>query len=148
LKNFDAAVHAYAEAYGVARELAAVDPKSRRNWFLLGKTQLDLGWIYLKTNQRSQARSALLAADEGFSRALSMDPTDSVLLECRASQLEGLARVAWASGEVRDARRWIQQCLEVMRGMIKRDPSARSYIGEYANKLKLAREIGISTVEF
>jgi hypothetical protein len=34
-----------------------------------------------------------------------------------------------------------------MRGMIKRDPSVRSYIGEYANKLKLARQLGISTME-
>jgi len=89
-----------------------------------------------------------LASDEGLSRALDMDPTDSVLLECRASQFEGLARVAWTSRDVRDARRWMQGCLEVMRGMIKRDRSARSYIGEYANKLKLAREIGISTAEF
>jgi serine/threonine protein kinase len=148
LKKFDAALHAYTEAYEVARELAVIDPNSRRNWFLLGKTQLDLGWTYLENNKPSKARPALLASDEGLSRALDMDPTDSVLLECRASQFEGLARVAWTSRDVRDARRWMQGCLEVMRGMIKRDRSARSYIGEYANKLKLAREIGISTAEF
>ena len=148
LKKFDAALHAYTEAYEVARELAVIDPKSRRNWFLLGKTQLDLGWTYLENNKPSKARSALLASDEGFSRALAMDATDSVLLECQASQFEGLARVAWASRNVRDARRWMQGCLEVIRGMIKRDPSARSYIGEYADKLKLAREIGVSTAEF
>jgi hypothetical protein len=132
----------------VARELVVIDPKSRRNWFLLGKTQLDLGWTYLNNDKPSEARSALLASDEGFSRALAMDPTDSVVLECRASQFEGLARVAWASRDLRGARRWILGCLEVMRGMIKRDQSARSYIGEYADKLKLAREIGISTEEF
>jgi hypothetical protein len=32
--------------------------------------------------------------------------------------------------------------------MIRRDPSVRSYIGEYADKLKLARELGISTAGF
>ena len=148
LKKFDAALHVYTEAYEVARELAAIDPKSRRNWFLLGKTQLDLGRIYLENNNPSKARSALLASDQGFSRALAMDPTDSVVLECQASQFEGLARAAWTSRNVRDARRWMQRCLEVMRGMIKRDPSARSYIGEYTDKLKFAREIGISTAEF
>jgi len=42
----------------------------------------------------------------------------------------------------------MQQCLEVMRGMIKQDPSVRKYIGDYADKLKLAREIGILTAEF
>jgi eukaryotic-like serine/threonine-protein kinase len=148
LKRFDAALHVYTQAYKVARELGVMDPKSRRNWFLLGTTQLDLGWTYLKNNKPSKARLAFLAADEGFLRALAMDATDSVLLERRASQFEGLAKVAWASRDTNDARRWMRECLDVMRAMIKRDPSARSYIGEYADKLKLARAIGISTAEF
>ncbi|HEX4771486.1 MAG TPA: serine/threonine-protein kinase [Bryobacteraceae bacterium] len=145
MKRFDAAVHVYGNAYGVARELVAADPKSRRNWFLLGKTQLDLGWTYIASKKTAQARAAFLQADSGFLPALSMDPTDSVLLECRASQFEGLARVAWASHDKREARRWMERCLEVMRGMIKRDPSVRSYIGEYVDKLKLARAVAIST---
>jgi hypothetical protein len=127
--------------------LVAADPKSRRSWFLLGKTQLDLGWTYIESKKPAKARGAFLEADEGFSQALEMDPTDTVILECRASQFEGLARVAWASRDGREARRWMQPCLDIMRGMIKRDPSVRSYIGEYANKLKLARQLGISTME-
>jgi tetratricopeptide (TPR) repeat protein len=148
MKKFDAAAQAYERASDVGRDLVAADPRSRRNWFLLGKTQLDLGWTYIESKKPWKARGAFLEANEGFSRALEMDPADTVVLECRASQFEGLARVAWASRDKREARRWMQQCLETMRGMIGRDPSVKSYIGEYANKLKLAREIGISTTEF
>jgi tetratricopeptide (TPR) repeat protein len=147
MKKFDDAVRVYENASDVARELVAADPKSRRSWFLLGKTQLDLGWTYIESKKPAKARGAFLEADEGFSQALEMDPTDTVILECRASQFEGLARVAWASRDGREARRWMQPCLDIMRGMIKRDPSVRSYIGEYANKLKLARQLGISTME-
>jgi len=147
MKKFDAAALTYDKAYQTSRELVVVDPKSRRNWYLLGKTQLDLGWTYIESKKPLKARAALLAADEGFSRALAMDPTDAILLECRASQFEGLARVAWVSHDVREARRWMLPCLNVMRGMIKRDPAAKSYIGDYADKLELARQIGISTVE-
>ena len=148
MKRFDAAVRTYGDAHEVARELVAADPKSRRSWFLLGKTQLDLGWTYIESKDLAKARPAFLEADEGFSRALAMDPTDTVILECRASQFEGLARIAWASRNTREARRWMRPCLEVMREMIRRDPSVRSYIGEYPEKLKLARAIGISTAEF
>lgn len=145
MKKFDAAVVMYERAAGAGRDLVAADPRSRRNWFLLGETQLDLGWTYMESKKPWKARGAFLEANEGFSRALEMDPADTVVLECRASQFEGLARVAWASRDKREARRWMQQCLETMRAMIKRDPSVRSYIGEYGNKLKLAHEIGIST---
>ena len=148
MKKFDAAVGAYERASDVGRDLVAADPKSRRNWFLLGKIQLDLGWTYMESKKLWRAREAFLKTNEGFSRALEMDPTDTIVLECRASQFEGLARVAWASRDKGEARRWMQQCLETMRGMIERDPSVRTYIGEYADKLKLAREIGISTAEF
>jgi tetratricopeptide (TPR) repeat protein len=145
LKNFDAAIRTYKQAHDVARELAALDPNSRRSWFLLGKTQLDVGLTYLMNNQYSESQVALLQADDGFSRALAMDPTDAVLLESRASQFEGLARVARHSRDVHEAQRWMRLCLDVMNAMIKRDPSARSYIGDYGDKLKLAREVGLST---
>jgi hypothetical protein len=107
-----------------------------------------LGWTYIEEKRFSTARAAFLEAEDGFSRALAMDPTDTVLLECRASQFEGLARVALASHDAQQARRWMQRCLEIMRGMIRRDSSVRSYIGEYADKLKFARELGMSTAGF
>jgi serine/threonine protein kinase/tetratricopeptide (TPR) repeat protein len=147
MKKFNAAVHAYENASDAARQLVVADPKSRRNWFLLGKTQLDLGWTQMESGQLARARAEFLEADQGFSRALEMDPTDSVVLESRASQFEGLARVAWAARDKREARRWMKLCLEIVRGMIERDPSAKSYIGEYSDKLEFARKIGISTAE-
>jgi tetratricopeptide (TPR) repeat protein len=145
MKKLDGAVRVYENASDVARQLALSDPKSRRNWFLLGKAQLDLGWTYFESRKVTKAQEAFLNADEGFSRALAMDPTDTVTLESRASQFEGLARAAKAFGNEDASRRWIRRCLEIMRGMIERDPAAKSYIGEYANKLKLAREVGISS---
>jgi tetratricopeptide (TPR) repeat protein len=148
LKQFDAAVSACGKGYLAARELVAVDPRSRRNWYLLGKTQLDLGWILIEQHKPAQARAALMQSNEGFSQALAMDPTDSILLEACASRFEGLARVARASGQIQDARYCMLQCLEIMRGMIRRDASAKSYIGEYADKLQLARELGIATLGF
>jgi serine/threonine protein kinase len=148
LKKFDAAARTYESAYRVARELVVLDPKSRRNWYLLGKTQLDLGWTYMENKEPLKARASLLQADEGFSRSLLLDPADSITLESRASQFEAMARLTWTSGDVREARRWMLQSLDVMRGMIRRDPSARSYIGEYGDKLKLAREIGVPAVGF
>jgi serine/threonine protein kinase len=147
MKKFDAAVHAYEDASDAARQLVVADPRSRRSWFLLGKTRLDLGWTHIEGGELAKARAPLLQADQGFSRALEMDPTDTVILECRTSQYEGLARTAWASGDRREAHRWMELCLKVMRGMIERDPAAKSYIGEYADKLKFAREIGISKTE-
>jgi hypothetical protein len=108
---------------------------------------MDLGWMYFKNNKPWNAREAFLAAEGGFARGLAMDPTDTILLGCRASQFQGLAQVAWASGDVRDARHWMQQCLDMMRGMIRRDASVKSYINDYERKLKLAREIGLSTAD-
>jgi serine/threonine protein kinase/tetratricopeptide (TPR) repeat protein len=145
MKKLDGAIRAYEDASDVARQLVVADPKSRRNWFLRGKTQLDLGWTYIESKKPAKARGAFLDADEGFSRALAMDPADTVTLESRASQFEGLARLARASGDKDESRRRMRRCLEIMRGMIQRDPAARSYIGDYANKLKLAREVGISS---
>jgi hypothetical protein len=132
----------------VTRELVVLDPKSRRSWYLLGKVQLDLGMMYIENNEPAKAREALLAANEGFARGLAMDPADTVMLECRTTQFAGVARIAWASGDVREARRWMQRCLEVMRVMIKRDASVKSYIGDYEDKLKLAGQIGLSTTDF
>jgi hypothetical protein len=41
----------------------------------------------------------------------------------------------------------MQECLDVMKGMVRRDPSAKSYIADYSDKLKLARTLGMSTAE-
>jgi hypothetical protein len=131
----------------VTRELVALDPRSRRSWYLLGKIPLDLGWMYVKSGETEKARKALLASDEGFVGGLALDPTDAVLLECRAAQYEGLAQLAQTSGNRNEARRWMQECLDVMKGMVRRDPSAKSYIADYSDKLKLARTLGMSTAE-
>jgi len=147
MKRFAAARRLSEKANEVARELVALDPGSRRSWYLLGIIQVDLGWMYLKSGEPSKARTAFLASNEGFMRGLSMDPTDAVILECRAGQFEGLARAAMLSGDRREARRWMRQCLEVMTGMIRRDPSAKSYIADFSDKLTLARKIGMSTAE-
>jgi tetratricopeptide (TPR) repeat protein len=147
MKRFHAARRLSKKANEVARELIVLDPGSRRSWYLLGAIQMDLGWMYLKSGEPSKARKAFLASDEGFLRGLAMDPTDAVILECRAGQFEGLARAAVLSGDIREARRSMQQCLEVMRAMVRRDPSAKSYIADYSDKLTLAREIGILPTE-
>jgi eukaryotic-like serine/threonine-protein kinase len=148
MKRFDTAGALYKKAEDVTRELIALDPKSRRSWYLLGKIQLDQGWMYIDSNKLSKARQAFLAADEGFIHGLEMDPTDSVILECRAGQFEGLTRVARLSGDWGEARQWMQQCLDVMKGMISRDSSVKSYIYGFDDKLKLARELGLSTAGF
>ena len=147
MKRFDAAERLSKKANEVARELIVLDPGSRRSWYLLGVIQLDLGWMYIKSGEPTKARKAFLASDEGFVRGLAMDPTDAVILECRAAQFEGLARAAFLSGDMREARRWMRQCLEVMTGMVRRDPSAKNYIADYSDKLRLARQIGMSTKE-
>jgi len=148
MKRFDAAGRLSEKADVVARELVVLDPGSRRSWYLLGAVQSDLGWMYIQSRHRAKARKAFLASDEGLARGLEMDPTDAVILELRAADFEGLARVALASGDLPEARQWMQRCLDVMRGMVRRDPSARSYIADYSDKLKLARKIGIATTEF
>ncbi|MBZ5595896.1 MAG: hypothetical protein LAP39_26950 [Acidobacteriia bacterium] len=147
MKRYDAARRLSEKANDVARELIVLDPGSRRSWYLLGIIQMDLGWMYINSGEPSKAREAFLASEEGFVRGLAMDPTDAVILECRAGQFEGLTRAAMLSGDIREARRWMRQCLEVMRGMVRRDPSARSYIADYSDKLRLARKIGMSTTE-
>jgi hypothetical protein len=147
MKRFDAAGRAYEKASQVTRELIVLDPKNRRSWYLLGKIQLDLGWMHLRAGKPSKAYEAFLASNEGFARGLEMDPTDTVILECRTGQFEELARAVWASGDIREARRWMQQCFEVIRQMVRRDPSVRSYIDDYADKLKFAQKIGVSTAD-
>jgi eukaryotic-like serine/threonine-protein kinase len=147
MKRFDTAAPLFKRAEGVTRELIVLDPNSRRSWYLLGKIQLDLGWMYLDNKEPSKGKQAFLAADEGFARGLEMDPTDTVMLECRTGQYEGLALAARSSGDLGEARHWMQQCFAIMKGMISRDPSVRSYISGYDDKLKLAREIGLSTAD-
>jgi tRNA A-37 threonylcarbamoyl transferase component Bud32/tetratricopeptide (TPR) repeat protein len=147
MRRFNAASALLEQARQVTRELVVLDRRNRRSWYLLGKMPLDLGWLYLQSGEPEKSRQALLAADEGFVGGLALDPTDAVMLECRAAQYEGLARLAWTSGNRNEARRWMQECLEVMRGMVRRDPSAKSYIADYSDKLKLARTLGMSTAD-
>jgi eukaryotic-like serine/threonine-protein kinase len=148
MAKFDIAAKLYAQAADVTRQLIVLDPKNRRSWYLLGTIQMDFGWMYFKSREYAKARNAFLAADEGFARGLEMDPADTVMLECRAAQFEGLARVAWVSGDGCDAREKMARCLNVMRGMVRRDASVKTYIFDYAGKLKFARDIGISTQDF
>jgi tetratricopeptide (TPR) repeat protein len=148
MARFDIAAKLYAQAADVTRQLIVLDPKNRRSWYLLGTIQMDFGWMYFKSRKYAKARHAFLAADEGFVRGLEMDPADTVMLECRAAQFEGLARVAWVSGDGRDAREKMARSLNVMRGMVRRDASVKTYIFDYAGKLKFARDIGISTRDF
>jgi len=147
MARFDAATELYAKAAGVTRQLIVLDPKNRRSWYLLGTIQMDLGWMYFKSHHYVRARDAFLAANDGFVRGLAMDPTDTVMLECRAAQFEGLARVAWISGDAREARERMAQCLDVMRGMVRRDAFVKTYIFDYAGKLQFAREIGLKTTD-
>jgi eukaryotic-like serine/threonine-protein kinase len=145
MKNFDDAAALYEQADQVAHELAKLDPENRRSWYMLGKNQLDLGWMFLESGRLVEARRAFLASDEGLLRGLMMDPQDAVILECRAGQFEGLARAAMKSGAEAESRRWMIQCLDVMRGMVRRDASAKSYIYDYSGKLDLARKLALST---
>jgi len=145
MKKFDAANGLYERASEVTRELTALNPKSRRSWYLLGKTQLDIGELYFQRKNFMKAREFLLASNEGFERALAIDPTDTVVLSCRTTQFTNLAQLALATGDKREARQWMQKSLDVMTGMLKRDPSVKAYIFQYAAKLKFARELGMST---
>jgi len=147
MKRFDAARRLSEKANAVARELIVLDPGSRRTWYLLGAIQADLGWMYIGSRDTPKARKAFLASDEGLARGLEMDPTDAVILELRAGDFEGLTRVSLASGDIPEARQWMRRCLDVMRGMVRRDPSARTYIADYPDKLKLAHEIGMPTTD-
>lgn len=145
LKQFGRAAALYDKSGKVTRRLTELDPANRRSWYMLGKNDLDLGWLWLEAHQPAKARKAFLAADEGFDKALIMDPHDSVVLECRASQFEGLARIAAAAGRKSEARDWIARCAELMRTMVQHDASMKSYIFDYSEKLRLAQSLGVST---
>jgi len=106
-----------------------------------------LGWMYFKSRQYKRAREAFLAADEGFVHGLAMDPADTVMLECRAGQLEGLARTAWILRDSHEAQQQMARCLGVMREMVRRDASVKTYIFDYAGKLQFARQIGLPTTD-
>jgi len=145
MRKFNTASALLEDAGKVARELTVLAPGGRRSWYLLGKIQLDLGWMYIKSGEPVKARKSFLASSEGFAHALTMDPTDTVILECRAGQFEGLARLAHATGNDLEARQWMRQCLDVIGGMMRRDPSVKSYIDDYDGKLQLARDVGVAT---
>ncbi len=145
MKRFEAANRLYGKANDVTRELTTLNPKSRRSWYLFGKTQLDIGELYLQRKHLSKARDFLLASSEGFERALAIDPSDTVVLSCRTTQYADLAQMALAAGDKKEARQWMRRSLDVMTAMVKRDPSVKGYIFDYAAKLKFARELGIAT---
>jgi len=145
MARFDDAAKLYSKAAGVTRELVVLDLSNRRSWYLLGTIQLNLGWMYFKSRQYRKAREAFLTADEGFMHGLAMDPADTVMLECRAGQFEGLARTAWILRDSHEARQRMAQCLGVMREMIGRDASVKAYIFDYVGKLQFARQIGLPT---
>jgi hypothetical protein len=77
-----------------------------------------------------------------------MDPHDTVVLECRTAQFEGLARVALKMQNHSEARSWMAKYLENMRAMVSRNASVRDYIFDYSKKLELARELGFATNGF
>jgi len=145
--RFDEAATLYSKAAGVTRELVVLDPNNRRSWYLLGTIQLNLGWMYFESRQYKRAREAFVAADEGFVHGLAMDPADTVMLECRAGQFEGLARTAWILRDSHEARQQMARCLGVMREMVRRDASVKTYIFDYAGKLQFARQIGLPTTD-
>jgi hypothetical protein len=145
MQRFDDSAGLYTRADEVTHQLAAIDPGNRRSWYLLGKNQLDLGWLMLTIGRPAPARRALLASNEGFERALTLDPQDSVVLECRAGQFEGLARAELKLRNRMEARRWMSECLRTMRAMVDRSASMKDYIYAYSEKLDLARELALST---
>jgi hypothetical protein len=87
----------------------------------------------------------LLSADVPFERALAFDPLDATLLELRASQLQMLAEAMERLGDREAARLRTGQCVDVLKGLIDRDPSAKDYIGDYKAMITLARRLGVST---
>jgi len=145
MKRFDEAIVLYQKTDEVARELVRLEPANRRSLYLLGKNQTDLGWLLFASGRTAEASRAFLASDEGYLPALKLDPYDAVILECRASQFEGLARAALAMHNESEARRWMTQSLEVMRGMVSRNASAREYIYDYSEKVEFARRLGLVT---
>ncbi|HYP06063.1 MAG TPA: serine/threonine-protein kinase [Bryobacteraceae bacterium] len=144
MKRFDEAAALYRNSGEATRQLTQLDPANRRSWYMLGKNNLDLGSMYLDSGRLAEARAPLLAAEEGFARALQMDPKDAVVLECRTGQYEQLARVAHRTGNVAEARDWMAKSLDIMRVMVAADGAARSYIYDYDKKIELAKQLGLS----
>jgi hypothetical protein len=87
----------------------------------------------------------LLSANLPFERGLALDPLDAALLEVRASQFEMLAVGAEKLGDREAARLRIRQSLDVLRGMIAHDPSAKDYVSDYKGILSRAHHLGVST---
>jgi hypothetical protein len=141
----DAAAALYEQAGKAAGDLTRQNPHNRRNWYLLAKNQIDYGILRLDQGRFGEARQLLLSADAPVARGLGLDASDAVLLETHASQLHALARVADRLRDRGSAQRSITQCLDVISGMIARDPSAKDYIGEYSQMLDFARRVGVST---
>ncbi len=143
--DLDAAVALYEQAGAAARELISINPQNRRNWYLLTKNQLGYGDLRLAQGRIQQAEVLLLSADEAFERALAFDSSDAVLLEARASQRLSLAVAAERLGNRKIAQRRIRECLDVLIAMVRRDPTAKDYVGDYKAMLAQARRLDVST---
>ena len=142
---FEVAAGLYEQAGAAARGLISLNPQNRRNWYLLTKNQLGYGNLRLTQGRVQQAELLLLSADEAFEKALAFDSSDAVLLEARASQLSSLAVAAERLGNRKIAQRRMHECLEVLIAMIRRDPTAKDYVGDYKEMLAQARRLAVST---
>jgi tetratricopeptide (TPR) repeat protein len=141
----DLAATLYDEAGKAVREMIAGNPKNRRYWYLSAANQVLYGDLLLEQGQAEQAKNVLLSADVPFERALAFDPLDATLLELRASQLQMLAETMEKLGDREAARLRTGQCVDVLKALIDRDPSAKDYIGDYKAMITLARRLGVST---
>jgi predicted Ser/Thr protein kinase len=143
--QYDAAAALHEQAGRAAGDLTHLNPNHRRYWYLLAKNQTEYGNLRLQQGRLQESKQLLLSADTPFERGLAVDPWDAVLLETRAAQFYALAKVADGLRDRGGAQRWMDQCLNVVRGMIDRDPSVRNYIGDYDQMLQLARHLGVPT---
>jgi hypothetical protein len=141
----DAAAALYQQAGTAAGNLTRLNPSNRRYWYLLAKNQMEYGDMRRQQGRLEESEQLLLSADPSFTRGLALDPLDAVLLETRAAQLFALAELADQLRDRAGAKRRMNQCLDVVGGMIRRDPSSRDYIGQYQQIVKLAHRLGIAT---
>jgi tetratricopeptide (TPR) repeat protein len=143
--KLNAAAILYEQAGEAVREMIARNPQNRRYWYLLAANQVNHGDLRLDQGLIAQAEQLLLSAGAAFERGLALDPLDATLLELQASQFKLLAVAAMKLGEPEAARQRIERCLDVLTAMIRRDPSAKDYVGDYKAMIALARGLGVST---
>lgn len=145
--EFDGAAQLYEQAGHVIQERIRMDPHDRRSWYLSAANQVNHGRLLLEQGRAKQGRSVLLSADQPFERALALDALDATLLELRASQLYKLAEAGEKLGDLPDARGRMHRCVEILAGMIGRDPLAKDYVDEYGEMLGFSHRLGVSTAQ-